>query len=234
MLHTNYKLIVAEGETANDEIEKAAVALSEMYPGVNFEVETYDIGGREGIPGINVEDILNLDQIREALPQIAVSAFGPETIELPGLYRAEFRHSFTDEEMANMGREIADLIRQQGNLYVEKKAEMDRIKSLLDQVEAQMDETAEKIRTGAEDRTVNARMVLDFEMKLRLYMDDEGNVISQKPFLPEDYQRNLFEKPGFAVLETPVIPLLESAENAGSGTVEAPFVEPLEDEDLDA
>lgn len=105
------------------------------------------------------------------------------------------RVQLTDEELDNIGKELADKLEERESIEAELKATKAEFKSKIEECSARIKKLATLRRNGWESRLVKCRIVKDFGLKLKYYYSVEsGKRIKTEKFNEADFQTEIEEQ----------------------------------------
>lgn len=99
-----------------------------------------------------------------------------------------------EEQIAELGRQVAKRVRERADLQEEKKQQNADINARLKDVSEIIRKTSEQIATGTAIREVECTVDKNIDTKMvTVTRDDTGEVIEHRPMTTEELQQELFD-----------------------------------------
>lgn len=109
------------------------------------------------------------------------------------LHWIEIKHEFDEDEITQLGRDIATLSQEQRQKEAEKKHAVSVFTAEINSIKKDVDKRIDGINNGYEYRDIQATMSKNYSTQKREYFDENGNLVKEENFKPGDNQRNFEE-----------------------------------------
>jgi hypothetical protein len=207
MLLTNGKIIIIDNNNL-DELETLMNTITARARELNGNNKIKFSFADQPFPhyACNVE--LSYDQLKEAadgVSELNFRAIGDDVITLHGIKNKEIKHIFNLEEHHEIGTAMSNAQLEFENLESEKKNIMADFKAKMEQIETNISQKATLYRQGYEYRQEKVLVQLDFQNKVKLFVDANSQVLLHTEDLTtDDYQMKMeWVDNSFAPAEVP-------------------------------
>lgn len=113
----------------------------------------------------------------------------PVKVRLAGTTRANGKYVFSDEEKANIAKQMAEKHRDSDIVEDEKRSAMSGYKDRLDRIAADINKLTRNYLDGYEFRDFECHVEIDWAANIKRYIAvDGGAVIAERALDPSDYQ----------------------------------------------
>lgn len=124
----------------------------------------------------------------QTVPPGDANTASPPRIELLHTESVMVNRYFSEEQINELARENARNYTQAEEIKNSAKAAAADYKSQLANINNVIATNSRKINDGFEPVQVMAKVYLDYDRTVRVYIDPQGAVIKEMPFKPQDYQ----------------------------------------------
>lgn len=130
-----------------------------------------------------------LDKIYQDLdPEERVKALANTAIKRESI---NFLHDFTEEELNDKRKELAEIVTELVDMEEEKKSYMEGLNAKKKDKEVSRNELVAQLKRGGENRFEGCWKYADYENREVGYYDANGILVSSRPMTPDEYQREM-------------------------------------------
>ena len=130
-----------------------------------------------------------LEKIYQDLdPEARVKALANTAIKRESI---TYQHEFTEEELNDKRKELAEIVTELVDMEEEKKSYMEGLNAKKKDKEVARNELVNQLKKGGESRFDGCWKFADYDNRTVGYYDANGILVSERPMTPDEYQREM-------------------------------------------
>ena len=102
-----------------------------------------------------------------------------------------YRHDFSEEELNEKRKDLADIVTELVDLEEEKKAYTESLNARKKDKEITRNELVGQLKKGGEERTGGCWKYVDYENRVVGYYDADGILVCERDMTPDETQREM-------------------------------------------